>query len=74
MHHAKGADIEAVYNQLTFAYKSIAIKLQVFVNPPTLGRIILEFIQTLEVKKPAWFTLHTQASTAVANQSQPIQP
>lgn len=74
VHHAKEADIEAVYNQLTFAYKSIAVELWVFVNPPILGRIILEFIQTLEVKKPAWFALHTQASTAIANQSQPTQP
>lgn len=72
--HGKEADIKAIYNQLTFAYKDIAIELRVFVNLPTLTSTILDFIQTLEVKKPTWFTLHTQVSTAIANQSQPTQP
>ena len=65
--HGKRADIKAIYNQLTFAYKDIAVELRVFVNPPTLASTILDFIQTLEVKKPTWFTLYTQVSTAIAN-------
>lgn len=71
--HAKKTDIKAIYNQLTFAYKSIAMELWVFVNPSTLASTILNFIQMLEVKKPAWFALHTQSSTT-ANQSQLTQP
>ena len=74
VHHAKGADIEAVYNQLIFAYESIAVELQVFVNSSTLTSTILDFIQMLEVKKLAWFALHTQSPTTIANQSWPTQP
>ena len=59
MHHVKRADIEAIYNQLTFVYESIAMELWVFVNPLALASTILNFIQTLEVKKPTWFALHT---------------
>ena len=59
VHHANRIDIEAIYNQLTFAYKGIAVELWVFVNPPTLASTILDFIQMLEVKKLAWFALYT---------------
>lgn len=51
--HAKRTDIKAVYNQLTFAYKSIAMEFWIYVNLPILVITILDFIQTLEVKNPA---------------------
>lgn len=50
---AKETDIKDIYNQLTFAYEGIAMELWVFVNLPTLASTILDFIQMLEVKKPA---------------------
>lgn len=57
--HAKGADIESIYNQLVFAHEGIAAELRVFLEPPTRMTTVADFITALELKKKAWFNLHS---------------
>lgn len=52
-YYAKGANINAIYNQLTFGYKNIVAKLQVFINSPIADFIMLSFIQSFKIKKVA---------------------
>ena len=70
--HAKSADIDGVQNQLTFAYQGIVPELRVFVDPPNAATTIASFIQMLDMKKVAWFELHTrqQQHQAFAQRSQ----
>lgn len=56
--YAKKTNINAIYNQLVFAYKYIAAELRVFIDPSTIYITILAFIQLFKVKKAAWFAFH----------------
>ena len=51
MRHGIGCNIVDVANQLFFAYRGIALKLRVFVSPPTESTKVADFICTLEEKQ-----------------------
>lgn len=52
--HAKGANMDGVYNQLTFAYNGLDPELRQDIQPPTESTTILTFTQMLEAKKEVW--------------------
>ena len=58
--HARAANIEGVLNQLTFAHEGIAAELRVFIDPPSQTTSVSQFIRTLDLKKTAWYELHTR--------------
>ena len=57
--HARAANIDGVLNQLTFAHEGLAPELRVFVDPPSETTSVSNFIKSLDLKKSAWFELHT---------------
>lgn len=68
--YAKRVDMETVYDQLKFAYKGITTDLLVCVEAPENDTTIAKFIEALDLKKKAWFDLHSSGSSSSA--SQPI--
>ena len=60
MRHAKAADIDSLLNQLTFAHQGIAAELRVFIDPPSSSTTVASFIQSLEMRKDAWFELNSR--------------
>lgn len=51
MRHGIGCNIVDIGNQLSFAYCGIALKLRVFVLPPTESTRAADFIRALEKNK-----------------------
>lgn len=72
--HTKDTNIDAVYNQLTFAYENIAAEFQVFVNSPIVYSTIFLFIHSLEVKKAVQFALHATFFDNNQSRQQHLQP
>ena len=54
MRHGIGCNIVDVANQLSFAYRSIAPELRVFVSPPTESIRAADFIRALKEKQEVW--------------------
>lgn len=48
-----------VANQLSFAYRGLALKLQVFVSPSTESTKAADFIYALEEKQEIWYEMMT---------------
>lgn len=51
MQHSIGCNIVDVANQVSFAYRSIAPKLKIFILPPTKSTKTSDFIRTLKKKQ-----------------------
>ena len=57
--HGIGCNIVDVANQLSFAYRTIAPELRVFVSPPTEVMRASDFISALEEKQEVWYEMMT---------------
>lgn len=58
LRHAKNANIDSVENQLSFAYRGIAVELRAMVDAPTQRTTVADFIDRLDLKKDVWFDIH----------------
>lgn len=59
MRHGIGCNIVNVANQLSFAYRGLALELQVFVTPPTEATKASDFIRALKEKQEVWHEMMT---------------
>ena len=59
MRYGIGCNIVDVANQLSFAYRSLAPELRVFVSPPTESTKAADFIRALEEKQEVWHEMMT---------------
>ncbi len=63
MRHGIGCNIVNIVNQLSFAYRSLAPELRVFVTPPTESTKASDFIRALEEKQEVWHEMMTTPAT-----------
>ena len=70
--HVKSSNITEILNQLTFAHESITVELRVFVNSSTMTITIVSFIRSLELKKTAWFDLHSSHASHASQSSRQL--
>ena len=59
MEHGIGCNFVNVANQLSFAYRGLALELQVFISPPTKSTKAPDFICTFEEKQKVWHKMIT---------------
>ena len=59
MQHRIGYNIVNVANQLSFAYRGLAPKLQVFISPPTESTKAADFVCALEKQQKVWYEMMT---------------
>lgn len=64
MRHGIGCNIIDMANQLSFAYRSLAPELQVFVMPLTESTKAFDFIHALKEKQKVWHEMMTSPTTS----------
>lgn len=64
MRHSIECKIVNIANQLSFAYRSLAPELQVFVSPSTELTKATDFICALEEKQEVWYEMMTTPATS----------
>lgn len=73
LRHAKNANIDSVENQLSFAYRGIAVELRAMIDSPSHRTTVADFIDHLDAKKDVWFDIHRALARTHQNQQRPQQ-